>query len=234
MIDFRSAETVRESVAALTDGMAEEEREAFSQALARLIVSRHPETSKLDGLSRLSALAALGDNLLVGAEDFMGTVTKDDVLREARNLPNPKPEASSLSADPKTAKFCEVHLSNVKLAPSQFLMHLSFDATNDLDVPLRALLVNYRAVETGRTIPLIESEVWVTIPSGIEPGETKHITGVEIPLPKQKEPLQAHARVINMTDADNRTLKEEGLNLRRMKWEEGGLAITCPQSEADN
>gem|GEM_PF-5688736 len=167
----------------------------------------------------------------------MGTVTKDDVMREADYYLSLEHQTPKQDTDTEIASVChlsKVRLSNVALTPSRVLTHLSFDATNEFDVALRGILINYRVMEAGRTVPLIEGEIWASIPSGIEVDETKHVADLEIPLPKREVDLQAQARVIDFTDTDNRSHTTSALYPRQLEWEGNGFAATCPQPALKN
>jgi hypothetical protein len=61
-IGFTSTEAFQESIIEMTDGKTDEEKETFTMAMVRVLLSRHPDTKDLEGFSGLMAMGELGES----------------------------------------------------------------------------------------------------------------------------------------------------------------------------
>jgi len=206
-IDFNSTETFQASIIEMTDGKTDDEKEAFSMAMVRVLLSRHPETKDLEGFAGLMAMGELGESFFTtGGEAFDGITA--DIINAEITAVAPKDTATQ-----DTVLSCineKVALGNPRFDDESDGSWYSVDVTNNLTWPIRAYMFNYTIYGDGRSVPVAEGNGGGEISGGIETGETKTIrswAGANIG-PYTTTSIEVTVR--NIFDVDKRSILPDG------------------------
>lgn len=216
--DFSSVEKMKSSVISAQEGMTDEEKTDFGQALMRLLLATHPLTKDLETFPAMMVLGSQGDAFYTSSGGVFDSITSEAVQAEIASFK--ADEATTAQATgAKTAEAdglltclqSKVNWSNARFENKDGSW-FKVDVTNDLSWAIRGYHVAYTIKGDGRSVPVKEDKSSGEISGGIEPQETRTISvwaGANI-SPYQVTTIDVS--LINLFDAEDRRLVDNNIN----------------------
>lgn len=183
------------------------------------------------------------EEALAGAQADPGSGAIADPLAEALagGLAGQEP-SSLLGADvtprrgesrAEKAQAClqeNVQLQGARIEQDTFGSTIAFTAHNDLEWALSGIRVQLVVATEGRSVPWEESTHAISIPGGIEPGETREMAfNTRLPNATPND-AQARLTVLDVADADKRQLVQDA---RVSGWSADRSERICGEDEAE-
>ena len=223
----------------MTESVAEADMEAYASGLLTMILDRYPPAQDLDGLGRF----ALIEPAFEAAHETMDGVTVDEIIaagrenldqeakREAAEVAAKETEEAKLEqaeAEKRAILEClqaRVVLNDASVTRGQFSRMLAFSVTNNLPWAISGVRVAHEITSDGRSVPWETDENSISIPGGLEPGETKLLTTSLTMFPDDApDDLLISARIVDVADAKQRQLVRD---VQVIGWSEELSDHTC-------
>ncbi|GAB5387700.1 MAG: hypothetical protein Alpg2KO_06680 [Alphaproteobacteria bacterium] len=118
----------------------------------------------------------------------------------------------------------KVVLTNPQLESATFGRSISVDVTNNLKWAIAGIRIEYTIKSEDRSVPWKKDAFAVSIPGGIEPGETRDIgTSVSVSRDTPDDAILT-ATVVDVSDPEERQLVKE---VTIIGWGDGKSPMTC-------
>lgn len=101
-----------------------------------------------------------------------------------------------------------VTLENISIERNRYNVgrDLTIDVTNELQWAISGVMIGYEVRSEGRSVPWEIDSASLSIPGGIEPGETRQVTTTARVINDAPEDLLVTAHVMDVADPEQRQL----------------------------
>ncbi len=106
----------------------------------------------------------------------------------------------------KTCLREKVQVTAASVEQTDISSYIKLTLKNTLSWPVSFVIVSYKVTSEGRAVPWAEERFGMSIPGGIEPGETREISTNIYPPSEAPKELTAKAELLDVADAEKRQL----------------------------
>jgi len=119
-----------------------------------------------------------------------------------------------------------VTLGNISVERNRYNLgrDLTIDVTNELQWAISGVMISYEVRSEGRSVPWETDRASLSIPGGIEPGETRQVTTTARVVSDAPDNLLVAAHVIDVADPDQRQLVRA---IRVIGWSDEPSNLEC-------